>query len=160
MCLHTPSVTGIVIDCKRNLKQRQRTLYKNILSVHILQVKIGCTPVRLTWEDHLLSLFHSEEFDEQASITSLPVLIMSSQLLFADSLTSTLLDWLGWSTAPLPRFQKNTGLTVLAFPHFHLTRLRDGDPSRTGLTILVYPHCRLTQLKMSWLARWTSLRKT
>ena len=47
---------------------------KKILSVHILQAKIGCTPVRLTWEDHLLSLFHSEEFDEQASITSLPVL--------------------------------------------------------------------------------------
>ena len=30
-------------------------------------------------------------------------------------------------------FQKNTGLSVLAYPHFHLTRLRDGDPSRTGL---------------------------
>ena len=48
------------------------------MSVHIFQVhphiKIGCTPVRRTWEDYLSSLFHSEEFGEQASITSLPVL--------------------------------------------------------------------------------------
>ena len=52
MCLHTPSVTG---DRHRlvneTCKQRQRTLYKKILSVHILQVhphtKIGlytCSP--------------------------------------------------------------------------------------------------------------------
>ena len=79
ICVYTHRrLQEIVIDCKRNLQQRQRTLYKKILSVHILQVhphtKIGCTPVRLTWEDHLLSVFHSEEFDEQASITSLSVL--------------------------------------------------------------------------------------
>ena len=43
-----------------------------------------------------------------------------------------------------------TGLTVLAFPHIHVTRSRNGDPSRTGLTILVYPHFRLTRLKMWW----------
>ena len=43
-------------------------------------------------------------------------------------------------------FQKNTGLPVVAFPHFHLKRLRDGDPSNTGLTVLVYPHFRLTRL--------------
>ena len=29
---------------------------------------------------------------------------------------------------------------------FHLTRLRDGDPSHTGLPVLVYPHFRLTRL--------------
>ena len=32
---------------------------------------------------------------------------------------------------------------VLAFPHVHLTRLLDGDPS---LPVLVYPHFRLTRL--------------
>ena len=57
-------------------------------------------------------------------------------------------------------FQKSTGLPVLAFPHVHLTRLWDGDPSRTGLSVLVYLHFRLTQFKMSWVVRWTSLRKT
>ena len=30
-------------------------------------------------------------------------------------------------SATLLMFQKNTGLTVLVFPHFHLTRLLDGD---------------------------------
>ena len=39
----------------------------------------------------------------------LPVLVMNSQLLFADSLTSTLLDWLGYAT----------GLSVLARLHSH-----------------------------------------
>ena len=57
-------------------------------------------------------------------------------------------------------FQNSTGLTVLAFPQVHLTRLRDGDPSHTGLSVLVYPHFRLTRLKMSWVLRWTNLRKT
>ena len=34
-------------------------------------------------------------------------------------------------------FQKNTGLHVLVYPHFHLTRLLDGDPSlNAGLTAL------------------------
>ena len=33
-------------------------------------------------------------------------------------------------------FQNGTGLSVLAFPHVHLTALRDGDLSRTGLPIL------------------------
>ena len=61
-------------------------------------------------------------------------------------------------------FQKNTGLPVLAFPHFRVTRLRDDDPSHTGLPVLVYPHFRLTRLlrgdlndqsplKMSWVLR-------
>ena len=49
--------------------------------------------------------------------TSLPVLIMNSQLLFADSLTSTLLDSLGKSTTSLLEFQKNTSLTVFSFQH-------------------------------------------
>ena len=51
-----------------------------------------------------------------------------------------------------------------AHPHFHLTRLRDGDPSHTDLTVLVYPHFRLTRLlegdlndqsplKMSWVLK-------
>ena len=53
----------------------------------------------------------------------------------------------------LLKFQKSTGLTVLAFPHVRLTRLRDGDPSRTGLPVLAFPHVRLTQLKMSWVVR-------
>ena len=40
--------------------------------------------------------------------------------------------WFVYSTTLL-MFQKNTGLPVLAFPHFHLTRLRDGDPSLSCL---------------------------
>ena len=39
-----------------------------------------------------------------------PVLVMNSQLLFADSLTSTLLDWLGYAT----------GFPVLARLHSHI----------------------------------------
>ena len=79
ICVFTPRrLQWIVIDCKRNLQQDKGYCTKKILSVHILQVlphiKIGCTPVRLTWEDHLSSMFHSEECDEQASITSLSVL--------------------------------------------------------------------------------------
>ena len=53
--------------------------------------------------------------------------------------------WLVSSTTLL-MFQKNTGLSLLAYPHFHLTRLRDGDPSHTGPPVLVYPHFRLTRL--------------
>ena len=33
---------------------------------------------------------------------------------------------------------ENTGLTVPAFRHLHLTQLRDSDPSRAGLPVLVY----------------------
>ena len=55
----TRRLQWIVIDRKRNLQQRQRILHKKKMSVHILQVsphiKIGCTPVRRTWEDHLSS---------------------------------------------------------------------------------------------------------
>ena len=68
--------------------------------------------------------------------------------------------WLTWSTAALLGFQKNTGLTVLAFQHVYLTQLRDRNLSHTDLPVLVYPHFRLTQLKGSWLVRYTSLRKT
>ena len=79
ICVYTSRrLQWIVIDCKRTCNKHKGYCTKKELSVHILQVlphnKIGCTPVRLAWEDHLSSLFHSEEFDEQASITSLPVL--------------------------------------------------------------------------------------
>ena len=47
--------------------------------------------------------------------TGLPVLVMSSQLLFADSLTWTLLDWLGY----------NTGLRVLVYPLSHIRLMLD-----------------------------------
>ena len=40
---------------------------------------------------------------------------MNSQLLFADSLTSRLLDWLGY----------NTGLPVLVYPHSHIRLMLD-----------------------------------
>ena len=43
-------------------------------------------------------------------------------------------------------FRKNPGLPVRASPHFHLTRLRDGDPSHTGLTVLAFPHVYFTRL--------------
>ena len=84
--------------------------------------------------------------------TSLPVLIMNSQLLFADSLTSTLLDSVGKSTTSLLEFQKNKSL-LRTFQHVYLTQLRDRNSFRTGLTVLVWRHSRLTQLKMSWLVR-------
>ena len=79
ICVYTTRrLQWIVIDCKRKLQQDKGYCTKKILSVHILQVpphiKIGCTVVRLTWEDHWLSLFHPEEFDEQAAITGLTVL--------------------------------------------------------------------------------------
>ena len=45
---------------------------------------------------------------EKMLVTGFPVLVMNSQLLFADSLTSTLLDWLGYAT----------GLSVIARLHF------------------------------------------
>ena len=190
-CVYTlRRLQGSVTDCKRNLQQDKgyctkkkcrRTSYKSTRTL-----KSGCTPVRRTWEDHLSSLFHSEEFDEQASITglsvlgccsvhelrgtfwlsdmmfsrlsdalglsdnenlftvlisipphqiftSLPVLVMNSQLLFADSLTSTLLDWLGQSTTPLLRFQKITGLWVLTFQHVDLAQLPNRGPSHRSL---------------------------
>ena len=67
---------GSVIDCKRNLQKDKGYCTKKKMSVHIFQVhphiKIGRTPVRRTGEDHLSSLFHSGEFDEQASTSSLP----------------------------------------------------------------------------------------
>ena len=47
--------------------------------------------------------------------TGLPVLVMNSQLLFADSLTSTLLDWLGY----------NTGLPVFVYPRSHIRLMLD-----------------------------------
>ena len=40
---------------------------------------------------------------------------------------------MAYSTAALLMFQKNTGLSVLVYPHFHFTQWRDGDLSRTGL---------------------------
>ena len=44
-------------------------------------------------------------------------------------------------------FQKNTGLPVVVYPRFHLTRLLDGDPHlNTGVSVLVYPNFRLTRL--------------
>ena len=62
---------------------------------------------------------------------------MNSQL-FADSLTSTLFDWLRLSqAAALLEFQKNTGLPVLTFQHVYLTQLRYRDLSHTGLSVLI-----------------------
>ena len=51
ICVYTSrQLQWIVINCKRNLQQRQKTLYKKKSRVHILQdpphIKIGCTPVR------------------------------------------------------------------------------------------------------------------
>ena len=78
ICVYTTRrLQWIVIDCKRKLQQDKGYCTKNIVGAHLTSpphIKIGCTPVRLTWEDHLLSLFHSEEFDEQAAITGLTVL--------------------------------------------------------------------------------------
>ena len=45
----------------------------------------------------------------------LPVLVMNSQLLFAGSLTSTLLDSLGY----------DTGLSVIVYLHYHVRLMLD-----------------------------------
>ena len=59
MCVYTPRrLQWIVLGCKRNLRHRQRS-----------KLKSGV-------EDHLSSSSHSEEFDEQASNTGLPVLTL------------------------------------------------------------------------------------
>ena len=55
--------------------------------------------------------------------------------------------WLVYLTTFLT-FLKNTGLSALVYPHFHLTRLLHGDSSLImGLPVLVYPHFRLTRLR-------------
>ena len=59
--------------------------------------------------------------------------------------------WLAWSTAALLRFQKSTGLPVLAFQHVYLTQLRDLSSHRLG----IYP----TQLKMSCLVEVDELEE-
>ena len=42
------------------------------------------------------------------------------------------------ATAALLRFQKSTGLSVLAFQRVYLTQRRDGDLSHTGPSVLVW----------------------
>ena len=74
--------------------------------------------VRCTWTKWHWKPVHSPYQHPSASClqkkknqkTGLSVLVMNSQLLFADSLTSTLLDWMGYAT----------GLSVLARPHSHI----------------------------------------
>ena len=74
----------------------------HILEVHP-HIKIGCTPVRLTWEDHLSSLFHSEEFDELAPNTGLSILVcctfneLRGTFWLSDLVFSRLSDALGLS---------------------------------------------------------------
>ena len=68
MCLHPPSVTvWIVIDCKRNLQQDRGYCTKKICRCTSFKstrtLELGVHLFCLTWEDHLSSLFHSEEFD-------------------------------------------------------------------------------------------------
>ena len=197
-----------VIDCERNLQQRPRTLYKKKCRCTSYKshphIKIGCTPVRRTWEllkmsclslsmqviefylcdgflracpfsfawhsfDRFRFLFfltknqaYRQSFSacrwaschttsalgvnfwlrvslgcqmhlDQVTLktcpqslsaslrvmsskkkknqnTGLSVLVMNSQLFFADSLTSTLLDWMGYAT----------GLSVLARLHYSI----------------------------------------
>ena len=45
----------------------------NLLDTGLTVLVLNISPDFLTWEDHLSSLFHSEEFDELASITGLSV---------------------------------------------------------------------------------------
>ena len=60
-------------------------------------------------------LFVSLSPDHVFEITGLPVLVVNFQLMFADSLTSTLLDWLGYTA----------GLPVLVYPHSHIRLMLD-----------------------------------
>ena len=73
--------------------------------------------VRCTWTSDienlstvLISIPPHHVFKIQKRITGCPILVMNSQLLFADSLTSTSLHWLGYAT----------GLSVLARLHSHI----------------------------------------
>ena len=108
ICVHPPVGYSGSLSAKRNVQEDQGHFTKK--SMYVLQ--------------------------DTRTITGPPVLVMNSQLWFADSLTSTLLDWCGQSTALLLGFQKDTGLTVLTFQHVNLTQLRDGDLSLTGLVVL------------------------
>ena len=75
---------------------------------------VRCTRTRWHWKTCSQSLSASSRimfsFLKKIYVTGLPVLVMNSQLLFADSLTSTLIDWLG----------NATGLSVLARLHSHI----------------------------------------
>ena len=92
--VHTPRrLQWIVIGCKRNLQQRQKTLYKKILSLHILRsspyIKIGCAPVRRTWQLFKSSCWSlSMQVIKFASATGFPVLVPP---LLLDTLWSILL---------------------------------------------------------------------
>ena len=73
--------------------------------------------VRFTWTKWHWKLVHSPYQHPSASclrkkmlVTGFPVLVMNFQPLFADSLTSTLLDWLGYAT----------GFSVIARLHSHI----------------------------------------
>ena len=115
ICVHTPCrLQWIVIDCE--------TRYCTKKSVHIFQVsphiKFGCTPVRLTWEDHLSSLFHCEEFDELTNITGLPVLVCCTFNELRGSLWLSDLVFPGLSDALGPSDNENLFTVLISIlPH-------------------------------------------
>ena len=147
--------------------------------VHILQVqphiKIGCTPVRLTWEDHLSSLFHSEEFDELAPNTGLPVLVcctfneLRGTFWLSDLVFSGPSDALGQSDnenlfrvlisiLSLPpsimsskKIYLHTGLPVLVMNSQLL--FPDWLAYSAGLPMLVYPHSHI-RLMLDLVQAW------
>ena len=76
---------------------------------------VRCTWIKWHWKPVHSPYQHPsasclQNFKKKIWGTGFPVLVMNSQLLFADSLTSTLLDWLGYAT----------GLPVLARLHSHI----------------------------------------
>ena len=79
ICVHIPVGYSGSLSTVNETCNKTKDTVQTKLSVHIFQVhphiKFGCTLVRLTWEDHLSSLFHCEEFDERTNITGLTVLV-------------------------------------------------------------------------------------
>ena len=133
ICLKCAFVVTLPVGYSGSLSTANQTCNKDKgyctkLSVHIFQVlphaKIGCTPVRLTWEDHLSSLFHSEEFDELApNITGLPVPVcctfneLESTLWLSDLVFSGLSDALG------PSDIGNLFTVLISIPPHHVIEI-------------------------------------
>ena len=125
-----PAHLNRVYTCSPHLRTLENVLFESLSAGHQfclgncaglkiwLRVSPGCQMHldKVTLKTCSLSLstvpgiMSSIFFWNKKRVTGFPVLVMNSQLLFADSLTSTLLDWLGCAT----------GLPVLARLHSHI----------------------------------------
>ena len=137
MCSHTlRRLQWIVIDCKRNLQQRQRILYKKILSVHIFQV-------------------HSEEFDELAPNTGLPVHVcctfneLRSTFWLSDLVFPVLSEALGLSD------NENLFTILVSIPPHHVF---EKNIRVSPYLSWILNFCSLTLLRHHCLIGWVTIR--